>query len=189
MVFSKEEREIWARSEVMQELERIAKKQNLEIPDDAFLPISEAHDWEDELSDEEKLVDALKEFEKEDEDIKNQREKEVEFNEEKIMPVPEHEKELSNEQVESTLDPADEDYIDNLEKEEEKEKMRQFDEGEVRPWDWRGTIGPAEIEANLIAGLTKLASDLGNQGKVVEASKVEDTIRDIRIALREANNG
>lgn len=281
MTFSKEEKQIWERSEVMRELERIAQTQSLETPEEAFLPIKTAEDWEDELTDEEKLVDALKEFEKEDENIDRQREKEVEFDEEKIMPVPKHEEEISNPEF-LNLDPADEEmYVENLEREEEKEKLREYGEGEVRPWDWRGTLSPTQIEAqkkqkkvkkandedfddeeeieidyteeeymrmdrdeekyfaemdkrveeadrqrrkrwqtegpsldqlemmaemdpeeraefvammerkvesSLMGGLTKLASHLAKQGKVVEAHKIESAVRDIRMTL-EANNG
>lgn len=305
MTFSKEEKQIWEGSEVMRELERIAKAQSLDTPDEAFLPIKEGQDWEDERSNEEKLMDAIEEFDKEEEKIDEQREMEDEFDEEKIMPVPEHDKELSDYSgyTGKELDPEDEGYDD-------QDDNQEYYEGEVRPWDWRGTLNPTEIkallrhkrikrasdkvdvidvdpeedrmmrlmygenwieeteeqdrrdqerwdslsdeeraeeekyheeigrrfkkeerarrekwqtegptyeqlemmaemdpeereefiammnkkdyidvESNLINGLTKLASYLGKQGKVVEAIKVEDTIRDIRIALREANNG
>lgn len=168
MTFSKEEKQIWGNSEVMRELERIATTQSLEAPYEAFLPIKEGQDWEDERSDEEKLMDALEDFEEEERSIEEQREVEVEFDEEKIMPVPEHEVELSDESGGSTLDPEDDDYLDQAEFEAAMNK---------------------KIESNLVSGLTKLASYLGNQGRVVEASKIEDTIRDIRLTLREAKNG
>lgn len=188
MVFSKEEKEIWAKSEVMRELERIAQEGGMETPEEAFLPIDQ--DWESERSDEEKLMDAINEFEQEHKSIQQQREREVPFNEETIMPLPEHEKELSSGPTDSNLDTADEDYLEQKEKFEKEQDMRPFEEGEVRPWDWRPTTEHSQIEtANLIDGLIKLAAHLGKQGKVIAACRVEDTIRDIRIALREAKNG
>lgn len=188
MVFSKEEKEIWAKSEVMREFERIAQGGGLDTPEEAFLPLDK--DWESERSDEEKLMDAINEFEQEDKLIEQQREREVPVNEEKIMPIPEHEKELSSAFVDSDLDPADEDYLEQKDKVEKEKNMRQFEEGESRPWNWRPTIEHSQIEAaELISGLAKLASYIGKQGKVIAACRIEDTIKDIRIALREAKNG
>ena len=66
MVFSKEEQEIWQKSEVMQELEKIYK-QNSDIssqPIEANLPIiNDENNWEDEVSNKKKLLDAVKDFE------------------------------------------------------------------------------------------------------------------------------
>jgi uncharacterized protein YihD (DUF1040 family) len=62
MVFSNEEKQIWAKSEVMRELERIAVDEGIEVPIESYMPISEDKGWEEE-SDENKLESALSEFE------------------------------------------------------------------------------------------------------------------------------
>jgi hypothetical protein len=156
MVFSKEEKEIWANSEVMRELERIAQSGSIETPEEAFLPIGEG--WESERSDEEKLMDALKDFEEENS-------------------IPKQEEELSSIMEDSNLDLSDEDYLEKKEKFEKEQSVLPISEH-------------SQIEtANLINGLTKLAAHLGKQGKVIAACRIEDTIKDIRIALREAKNG
>jgi hypothetical protein len=77
----------------------------------------------------------------------------------------------------SNLDLSDEDYLEKKEKFEKEQSVLPISEH-------------SQIEtANLINGLTKLAAYLGKQGKVIAACRIEDTIKDIRIALREAKNG
>lgn len=67
MVFSHEERLLWERSEVMRELEKIAEEQGITfpVPAEAYQPIKldneeeEVKVWEDEDTDETKLLNAI----------------------------------------------------------------------------------------------------------------------------------
>lgn len=64
MTFSREDRAVWEKSEVMQELEKLADEV-LSPPAEAYQPIAteEEKSWEDEdWSDEEKLADAATEM-------------------------------------------------------------------------------------------------------------------------------
>ena len=67
MTFSKEDTAAWMNSEVMQELEKIAAVGGLDVSEEAFQPIEEETLWEEE-DDTEKLVDAVEEFQKGDEE-------------------------------------------------------------------------------------------------------------------------
>lgn len=126
MAFSKEEKQIWENSETMQELEKIAKEEELfEFPESVDIPEEDDVFWEDELNNEEKLIDAAEEILIEDTD------------------------ELDNE-LESKF---------------------------------------YEKHSSLVKGLQKLAHYLAENGKFVAAHKIEDTILDINIALKEMNDG
>jgi hypothetical protein len=179
MVFSKEEKEIWANSEVMHELERIAQEVGMETPEEAFLPIGQ--DWEGERSDEEKLMDALNDFEQEDKTTDR-----VALNPRQSQDEEQHKtKEISNEEVEPEL--TDSKFFTPKDIEQKKEEMGLSN---LKKEPLKNIMENApEAYSSLIGGLTKLAAHIGKQGKVIAACRIEDTIRDIRIALREAKNG
>lgn len=79
MSFAKEDKAVWNSSEVMQELEKIAKENNMfETPSEAYEPIGEKEDEKD--WEEESLSEALEEFEKSEEEM------EEEMEEDSIIP-------------------------------------------------------------------------------------------------------
>lgn len=188
MAFSKEEQQIWFGSEVMRELERIARERGdmFETPIEAYQPIKTADEgdpnFEDEGGDEEKLLDALKEFEddpeltEETKSIEEQREHEVPLDEEDILPAPEHDRDKDV----GLSSPEDDDFLDW----DEEDDKQPFGDAEVRPWDWRGTDLPTKITSNLADDLTKLAHYLGKEGRVKEAYLVERALMDINMILK-----
>lgn len=86
MSFSKEDKAAWLDSEVMRELEKIAAENDIlnGPPEEAFMPISEETEesWEDERTPEEKLEDALIDFENDSVDKSNILEEEKPLKEE-----------------------------------------------------------------------------------------------------------
>jgi hypothetical protein len=79
MTFSKEDKSAWQASEIMQELEIIARNNGIDIPEEAYKPLldkeTEESSWEEEDENVEKLIDAVVKFE--DEDKEDEEKKEI----------------------------------------------------------------------------------------------------------------
>jgi len=79
MTFSKEDKSAWQASEIMQELEIIARNNGIDIPEEAYKPLldkeAEEKTWEEEDENVEKLTDAVDKFE--DEDKEDEEKKEI----------------------------------------------------------------------------------------------------------------
>lgn len=222
MSFSSEEKQIWEASEIMKELERLARQNPdlFETPMEAFQPLKTADDaWEDDATNEEKLVDALDAIEDvevvdmEDEEFmramygenwKQEMEENERKEQERWDSLSDEEQEMAEKNWEEVGKKSRQDSrrrqevwqtegpsydqieemsdMDPMEREEYKNMMNEKDYIDVEA---------LEVESNqsLIDGLTKLASLLASEGKITEAHKIEQTLMDIRIALREAKNG
>lgn len=83
MTFSKEDKAAWQASEIMAELEKMAMNGEIDLPDEAFLPVGEEEDSDEEEWEDEELAKQLGTAadelsgDEEDEDVINEEEAEL----------------------------------------------------------------------------------------------------------------